>query len=73
MSGGSNSLDIEDFQDLWPRCGAIYDSGKIDASPLGSTIVDLSSPGSFQILRPGVAEAETRTTLEKHGLAQRQE
>lgn len=72
LSGGSSSLEVEGFRELWPRCGAIYDSGRIDASPAGSTIIDLSSPGSFKILRPGVVELETKAVLERHGIAQRQ-
>ena len=73
VSGGSSSLEIEDFRELWPRCGAIYDGGKIDASPAGSTIIDLSEQGFFRILRPGVAESDTKAILEKYGIAQRQE
>lgn len=68
MSGGDNSLAVGDFQELWPQCGAIYDGGAIPASPLGSTIVDLSRPGHYAILRAGVAEAGTRMVLETHGL-----
>jgi tRNA A37 threonylcarbamoyladenosine synthetase subunit TsaC/SUA5/YrdC len=68
VSGGENSLAVDDFRDLWSQCGAVYDDGPIPASPLGSTVVDLSRPGRYIILRPGVAEAATRSTLERHGM-----
>ena len=67
-SGGDNSLAVDDFRELWCQCGAVYDGGRIPASPLGSTIVDLSRPGRYGITRAGVAEEATREVLERHGL-----
>ena len=72
VSGGANSLAVEDFRDLWPQCGAVYDGGRIEASPLGSTIIELSSPGTFTVLRPGVAEKATISILEKNELTRKQ-
>ena len=68
LSGAANSLTVEDFRGLWPQCGAIYDGGAIEASPEGSTIVDLSQPGSFRIRRCGVAAEQTVTLLESFGI-----
>ena len=72
LSGGNNSLEVGDFEELWPQCGVIYNGGAIRASPLGSTIIDLSLPDFYKILRPGIAEAESREVLEKYSLCQRQ-
>lgn len=72
LSGTSSSLEIEEFRELWPRCGAIYDGGRIDASPAGSTIIDLSQSGSYKVLRPGVAEVETKAVLDRYQITQRQ-
>ena len=47
----------QEFQDLWPHLSLIIDGGPIGdgQSPecrLGSTVVDLSVPGKFGIIRP---------------------
>ncbi|XP_064408352.1 yrdC domain-containing protein, mitochondrial isoform X2 [Latimeria chalumnae] len=47
-----------EFQDLWPRLALVIDGGRIgDAcspeSRLGSTVVNLSIPGCYSIIRPG--------------------
>lgn len=72
VSGSANSLEVEDFRELWPRCAVIYNGGTIEASPSGSTIVDLSVPGRYKIIRPGVAEEATIAILKNNNLSQRQ-
>ncbi|XP_038613848.1 yrdC domain-containing protein, mitochondrial isoform X2 [Tachyglossus aculeatus] len=63
-----------EFQDLWPQLSLIVDGGPIGdvQSPecrLGSTVVDLSVPGEFSIIRPGCALTETADVLQrKYGL-----
>ncbi|VTJ52381.1 threonylcarbamoyl-AMP synthase isoform X2 [Marmota monax] len=58
LSSQASSLNVEDFQDLWPHLSLVIDGGPIGdgQSPecrLGSTVVDLSVSGKFGIIRPG--------------------
>lgn len=49
---------IEEFKKLWPKLDAIFDGGQLNGSDpfrLGSTIVDLSVPNKFRIIRKGCA------------------
>ncbi|XP_073147550.1 uncharacterized protein [Henckelia pumila] len=69
LSGQPSSLDIMDFENLWKHCAYIYNGGVIHSDRAGSTIVDLTEPGKYKILRPGSAEEETIRILERHGLA----
>ncbi|XP_029102186.1 threonylcarbamoyl-AMP synthase isoform X3 [Scleropages formosus] len=56
-----------EFRDLWPRLGLVVDGGQIgDRSPqsrLGSTVIDLSVPGKYRIIRPGCALSSTTDVL----------
>ncbi|XP_069613213.1 threonylcarbamoyl-AMP synthase isoform X2 [Ranitomeya imitator] len=49
-----------EFRDLWPTLSLVVDGGPIGdlSSPesrLGSTVVDISVPGKFTVVRPGCA------------------
>ena len=68
LSGQPSSLKVDDFRELWPRCGAVYDGGSIPEAPAGSTIVDLSQPGCYSIAREGIALAATVEKLTAAGL-----
>lgn len=48
---------VQEFKKLWPKLDAIFDAGQLTGDPfrLGSTIVDLSVPNRFRILRKGCA------------------
>jgi hypothetical protein len=40
------------------RLGGVFDGGRLGATPLarlGSTVADLSEPGTYRIVRPGSA------------------
>ncbi|CAH2222082.1 yrdC domain-containing, mitochondrial [Pelobates cultripes] len=68
ISTQSSTLSIEEFKDLWPMLSLVVDGGPIGdvANPecrLGSTVVDLSVPGKFTVLRPGCALASTLEIL----------
>lgn len=55
-----SSLCVEEFEDLWPALEVVFDGGnlgEIDPERLGSTVVDLSNPGSFRIIRRGCASS----------------
>jgi tRNA threonylcarbamoyl adenosine modification protein (Sua5/YciO/YrdC/YwlC family) len=67
VSNESSSLAPEEFQSLWPHLAAVFHSGRLgDSASLraGSTVVDLSVPGKYQILRAGSALANTKAILE---------
>ncbi|XP_025711623.1 threonylcarbamoyl-AMP synthase isoform X4 [Callorhinus ursinus] len=74
LSSQASSLNVEEFQDLWPQLSLVIDGGPIGDGQsseyrLGSTVVDLSVPGKFGILRPGCAlESTTAILQQKYGL-----
>ncbi|XP_064221029.1 threonylcarbamoyl-AMP synthase-like [Aotus nancymaae] len=74
LSSQASSLNVEEFQDLWPQLSLVIEGGQIGdgQSPecrLDSTVVDLSVPGKFGIIRPGCALENTTAILQqKYGL-----
>ncbi|XP_037683605.1 yrdC domain-containing protein, mitochondrial [Choloepus didactylus] len=74
LSSQASSLNVKEFQDLWPHLSLVIDGGPLGdgQSPeyrLGSTVVDLSVPGKFGIIRPGCAlESTTAILQQKYGL-----
>lgn len=71
VSGSQSTLAVEEFADIWSQLGAVYNGGPIPDSPsarLGSTVVDLSSPGVYRIIRPGCALSDTVAKLHNYGL-----
>jgi len=72
-NGEPSSLQIHEFRNLWPRLSCVFDGGVLgltETSRLGSTVVDLSHPGTFTIVRPGSACDSTTSLLLKYGLTQ---
>uniref|UniRef100_A0A8C6X2U4 Threonylcarbamoyl-AMP synthase n=1 Tax=Naja naja TaxID=35670 RepID=A0A8C6X2U4_NAJNA len=74
VSERASSITVMEFQELWPHLSLVIDGGPTgDAlSPecrLGSTVVDLSIPGKYRIIRPGCALTQTVEILvSKYGL-----
>ncbi|XP_066539820.1 yrdC domain-containing protein, mitochondrial isoform X2 [Hoplias malabaricus] len=70
VSTQASTVAVHEFEDLWPRLAVVVDGGPIgDQSRLGSTVVDLSVPGRYRIIRPGCAYSATVAVLEnKYGL-----
>lgn len=68
LSGQPSSVSIKDFENLWEHCAGVFDGGELPMGRAGSTVVDLTSPGKYKILRPGSAKEETVAILEKHCL-----
>ncbi|XP_074832524.1 threonylcarbamoyl-AMP synthase [Carettochelys insculpta] len=74
ISTQASTLTVTEFQDLWPQLSLIIDGGAIGdiQSPecrLGSTVVDLSVPGKYTIIRHGCALTPTVEILaKKYGL-----
>ena len=68
------SFQIMDFEHLWPRLRCVVDGGPIggaDSGGKGSTVVDLSEPDTYHILRAGEAVERTTAALDRHGLGRR--
>lgn len=66
LSGHPSSVSIKDFENLWEHCAFVYDGGVLPSGRAGSTIVDLTKPGLYKILRAGSAREETVEILERH-------
>ncbi|XP_012260482.2 threonylcarbamoyl-AMP synthase [Athalia rosae] len=71
-SNKPSTLDPTEFSSLWPQLGAVfYSEQKVTDHELaraGSTVVDLSHPGKYSIIRTGSAELETIQILKKFQL-----
>lgn len=62
VSNQQSTLSIQEFENLWPKLDLICDGGIIESnarSRQGSTVIDLSVPGKFKVLRDGSAYDET--------------
>ncbi|CAB3411342.1 unnamed protein product [Caenorhabditis bovis] len=70
ISGSSlNPTCLEDFEELIPLLDLVIDGGEIQSgSHEGSTIVDLSVPNKFKIIRDGCAKKRTEEVLREFGL-----
>lgn len=74
ISSQTSTLMVQEFQDLWPQLSLVVDGGPVGnimspESRLGSTVVDLSVPGKYSIIRPGCALMHTVEIIgKKHGL-----
>ncbi|CAN7989371.1 unnamed protein product, partial [Ixodes hexagonus] len=56
MSSEMSTLSIQEFQALWPHLDAVFDGGNLGCNGLnreGSTVIDFSVPGHFDIIRRG--------------------
>ena len=72
ISGGSSSTKVGDFRELWDKCANVYDGGELNAGTSGSTIIDLSEPGVYRIVRKGCSEEEAHAILKEHGLREKE-
>lgn len=71
LSNKPSALKVEEFHEIWSDLSKIFDGGVLGntiESRLGSTVVDLSKMGYFQIIREGSAFKETVKLLENQGL-----
>lgn len=59
LSGEPSAGSVNEFGKLWPKLDAVFDGGQLnngsDPFRLGSTVVDLSVPTKFRIIRKGCA------------------
>ncbi|XP_063973267.1 threonylcarbamoyl-AMP synthase [Diachasmimorpha longicaudata] len=71
-----SSLTADEFEHLWPQLGGIFytiiDKNKLDDSyRVGSTVVDLTVPNEFYIIRRGIFVDRVFKTMYRHGLQRR--
>ena len=72
-SDSPSTLHPDEFKSLWPFLGGVfYDNpnSKIlqDRGRLGSTIVDLTEPECYKVIRPGMFSIQTNRILQNLGL-----
>lgn len=68
-SSQKSTLNVNEFQELWPQLGAVFDGGQLGLSEeqrAASTVIDLSEAGKFKIIRQGVAVKRTIELLEEY-------
>lgn len=70
-SAERSSLNINEFESLWPKLGGIFNTGPIGLTEdqrSGSTVIDLSQPGVYTIIREGVALKNTIDVLHEFNI-----
>lgn len=70
-SSEKSTLNIDEFCGLWPQLGGVFDGGQLGLTEdqrAASTVVDLSTPGFYQIIRTGVAVHNTIEVIRRYGL-----
>lgn len=72
VSNEPSSLHPDEFSALWPELDGIFvmpnTTKKTDTRRVGSTVVDLSQPGCYEIVRHGIAASIISGILKKTGL-----
>lgn len=67
-SAEKSTLNVDEFQSLWAQLGAVFDGGRLGKTEehrAASTVVDLSEPGRYKIIRDGVAVHTTICAIEQ--------
>lgn len=73
-SGASSTLDVFEFSDLWPNLSVVFDGGHLGDKDndmkqrCASTVIDLSTPGFYQIIRNGIAMEHTVQTMNEFNI-----
>lgn len=69
-SGEKSTLEVAEFKDLWPALGAVFDGGHLgdvtneNKQREASTVVDLSTPGTYEVIRRGIGAEYTMNVME---------
>lgn len=69
-SSEKSTLNVDEFKHLWSCLGAVFDGGSLsdsDEHRKGSTVIDLSQPGEYQVIRQGIAYERTTSLVENYG------
>ncbi|XP_022120736.2 yrdC domain-containing protein, mitochondrial [Pieris rapae] len=71
-SNEPSSLRVKEFEHLFSNLGAVFDGGVLnqglDQSRSGSTVIDLSKIGYYDIIRKGISYEKIVKVLKSHGL-----
>lgn len=73
-SGASSTLDVYEFRDLWLDLSAVFDGGHLGdvenqmKQRCASTVIDLSKPGYYQIIRDGIAKENTINVMKEFNI-----
>lgn len=62
VSGKSDSVEVEEFRELWPYLTCIFDHGKLGYRA-SSTVIDLSEPNLYKIVRVGAGLENVKRCL----------
>jgi tRNA threonylcarbamoyl adenosine modification protein (Sua5/YciO/YrdC/YwlC family) len=71
LSDSGATSSTHEFRDLWPLVDRVFDGGclgDVDPERLGSTVIDLSVPDHFTIIRDGCALKRVLQVMHKNGL-----
>lgn len=68
LSNEPSAVEVTEFSSIWDKLPAIFDGGKLGSDHSASTVVDLSEPGLYTVVREGVAHEQTTSILKKFGL-----
>lgn len=69
-SSEKSTLNVREFQKLWPALGAVFDGGQLgvrEQQREASTVIDLSQIGQYKVIRKGVAVEHTIRVVEQFG------
>lgn len=73
ISTKASPLCVEEFSELWNKLHTVFDAGRIGGQDLecreGSTIIDLSQPGTYRLIRRGIAFEQTTEILQRFNLS----
>lgn len=67
-SSEKSSLNITEFEDLWPQIAAVFDGGSLsdaEENRAGSTVIDLSEPNICRVIRRGISYESTVELLKQ--------
>lgn len=65
-SNEASSTRVDEFSLLWNRVDAVFDGGATGDNRSGSTIIDLSQPGKYEIVREGCYLKESLEILSRY-------
>lgn len=70
-SAEQSSLNIREFECLWPQLGGVFDGGQLGVAEecrSASTVIDLSIPGRYKVVREGVALKKTLSIMDSFNI-----
>lgn len=73
-SGERSTLNVHEFEELWGKLSSVFDGGRLgdEANDMeqrsGSTVIDLSQPDFFRIIRNGSAKKHTLNVMRQYNI-----